>query len=88
VNALWKARTLAVRAGTAGEAAAANAAAERMLARLRSEISFCREHRRLLGNRERQFLDRMSNLREPTPRDATMTAAIAAAIRKDPRFVG
>jgi hypothetical protein len=82
---LHKARVLSQRAGTSGEAQAAQAAAERMLARLRRDIAFCREHRHMLRNSERTFLSQLRDNREPTPADAMRIAAIADAIRRDPR---
>jgi hypothetical protein len=85
---LEKIRRLAARAGTAGEAAAAHAAAERLLARLRADIEFCKANRRMLRHRERRFLDELSKNREPTPREALMIASIAVAIRNDPRHSG
>jgi hypothetical protein len=82
---LRKARVLSQRAGTAGEAQAATAAAERMLARLRRDIAFCRDNRRMLRNSERTFLSQLRDNREPTPADAMRITAIADAIRRDPR---
>jgi hypothetical protein len=85
---LDKARDLSVRAGTPGEEAASKAAIARMLSRVRREVVFCRENRRLLGDRERRFLDQLRDNREPTAADAMRVMVIGDAIRNDPRASG
>jgi hypothetical protein len=85
---LRKARVLSQRAGTSGEAQAAQAAAERMLTALRAEIAFCRRHTFMLKRPEREFLAyTIRDNREPSPVDAVRIAAIADAIRRDPRCI-
>jgi hypothetical protein len=82
---LEKIRRLAARTSVDGERVAANAAAERLLERLRDDVAFCLSHKRMLRDREKRFLEELSRTRDPTPLECMKVASIRVAIENDPR---
>jgi hypothetical protein len=83
---LRKARILSMRGATDGESAAAAAAAERILARWRALVEFCRQHDHMLADKEKRFLRQLRGNREPSDEEGRYIQAISAAIKNDPRW--